>query len=98
MTYNWDLIEWRATPYGMLNDIWKNLHNTPLIDSLPLVGVLGVSSYTFKWWLKKHTIRSSRGVDIQTPQTAVLKHAIFNSVVTYLSREWGSGCGKMVNN
>ena len=25
--------------------------------------------------------RSSRGVDIQTPQTAVLKHPIFNGVV-----------------
>ena len=30
--------------------------------------------------VKEHHIRSSRGVDIQTPQTAVLKHPIFNSV------------------
>ena len=52
------------------------MHNTPLSDSLPLVGV---SSYTLKWWLKEHPMRSSRGVDIQTPQTAVLKHPIFNS-------------------
>ena len=46
--------------------------------------VLGVSSYNFKWWLKQHPIRSSRGVDIQTPQTAVLKHPIFNSVHSQL--------------
>ena len=44
-------------------------------------GDLGVSSYTFKLWLKEHPIRSSRGVDIQTPQAAVLKHHIFNSVL-----------------
>ena len=28
----------------------------------------------------EHPIRSSRGVDIKTPQAAVLKHLIFNSV------------------
>ena len=39
-----------------------------------------MSSYTLKRWLKEHPIRSSRGVDIQTPQIAVLKHPIFNSV------------------
>ena len=39
-----------------------------------------MSGYTFKQWLKEHPIKSSRGVDIQTPQTAVLKHSIFNSV------------------
>ena len=38
-----------------------------------------MSSYTLKWWLKEHPIRSSRGLDIQAPQTAVLKHPIFNS-------------------
>ena len=42
----------------------------------------GVSSYTFKWWLKEHPIWSSGGVDTQTPQTAVLKHPIFNSEET----------------
>ena len=62
----------------MLHDIWNYLHNTHLGDSLPL---LGVSNYTFKRCLKEHPIRSSRGVDIQTPQRAVLKHPIFNSEI-----------------
>ena len=54
-------------------------HNTPVSDS-NCKGVLGVSSYTLKRWLKEHPIKSSRGVDIQTPQMAVLKHPIFNGV------------------
>ena len=33
--------------------------------------------------VKEHLVMTSRGVDIQTPQTAVLKHPIFNSVKTY---------------
>ena len=37
MAYNRELIECSVTPLGVLNDILKYLHNTPLSDSLPLV-------------------------------------------------------------
>ena len=35
--------------------------------------------------IKEQPIRSSRGVDTQTPQSAVLKHPIFNSVFSLQS-------------
>ena len=65
----------------MLNDIWKYLHNTPLSDSLPLVRVFwGCRDTPSNGGLKNTLLGVVEEVDIQAPQTAVLKHPIFNSV------------------
>ena len=65
MTYNWELIE------------CKYLHNSPLSDSLPLVRVFWGCPVTPSNGGLRNTLLGV--VDIQKPQTAALKHPIFNS-------------------